>query len=148
MLGNDSIQALGYWVTEAEMRSARIDAGVNAQSLLDTNVYLAKRSWEHAFEATSYTDRIDWCKTGWRYFGNALHTAQDRFSHTNDEWLPLSSFEHGGSLTTGYIMDTPLSTLPTWLYDLLLKWKYADDPSKNSSRSVKPRHLQPILLII
>ena len=39
------------------------------------------------------------CDYGWQFLGTAYHTMQDKYSHTNDDWMPLFSYEHGGTLS-------------------------------------------------
>ena len=52
----------------------------------------------------------DLCKKGWDRLGTALHTFQDKFSHTNKDWLPLLSWEHGGTLGAADPGSGPVAT--------------------------------------
>jgi len=52
----------------------------------------------------------DLCNKGWDRLGTALHTIQDKFSHTNKDWLPLLSWEHGGTLGAADPGSGPVAT--------------------------------------
>ena len=38
------------------------------------------------------------CEFGWEVLGMSIHTLQDKHAHTDKNYMPLSSAEHGGTL--------------------------------------------------
>lgn len=86
------------------------------------------------------------CKAAWFEAGTALHTFQDKYSHTNGSWMPYSSFEHGGTIANGGRLILP-TAIP---YIMTRKWMLRDDPNMNSARYTQAKKatiskLRPLL---
>ena len=65
------------------------------------------------------------CTSGWKKLGTAIHTFQDKFSHTDSDWLPLLSWQHGGTLglaDPGYGPIVTALAPGITVYQVIFRW--------------------------
>jgi len=110
----------------ARVRQAAAQASVN---MINENLRDCTERWRSARQQVAPREREKFCKLGWTSLGEALHTFQDAFAHSDDQGQPLTSNEHGGTLVgEGRI------TTEKFAYQLFVKWQRRDNPALNRAR--------------
>ena len=126
MVGQEAAKGNNHPSAQVRQAAAQESIELSRQNLRN-----CAEKWRSARQQVAPREREILCQAGWTSLGEALHTLQDAFAHSDDQGQPLTSNEHGGTLVgEGIGIISPMRNA----YQLGLKWQRRDNPAFNRAR--------------